>query len=587
MKIKSSFLIDSLKIYYNVLGNWIFLSIFLALFVATLDIAGISLFVPIIQSVFQNAPSVGFSADQDHITSALSEVFTLFSIPQSNSYILLTLFLFFIIKSAIAFTLLSVNAYLKAKFVYKLRINVFETFLDDTNTMGHSLRPGQMSDFIGYQIERCLQGLNLYLKFTVNAVYSAIYAIGLILLFSFFVIYPLMGALSVLLIYFYLNKKTKNASLQLASASQDLSAESSSLVRDYEYFSLTSAFRHIFSRIKRVCEEYQKAQLIVGIIHSFAVAIREPLLLVLVCSIAWIAISSDLLVLGSSVFMLVLLYRCANSILATFKCWQGLFEYFGNLETVRPLLIWGKQETKVVKTRYVSAADGISIENVNVNIQEGDEILLSKVNFGLQPNSLNIISGKSGSGKSTLLKTILGKNKFSSGRIRFLQNNEVANPKTNFRVANVGYIPQSSTIFEGSVSDNITLYGAQGEPSLETNGRIQEVCAMTGVDKIRGHSLSKNEFILQEGGRNISGGEKKRLMIARELIKNPDLLVLDEPTSGLDPRSAKAIYDLLNQLSNSICIVCVTHDPTDKFTYAHQLLRIADSKVVNTFNLKT
>ena len=95
--VRKSFLIESLVIYYRILGNWIFLSILLALSVAALDIAGISLFVPIVQNIFENTTTLGFGAAEDHISFALSKIFNVFAIPQTTRYFLLILFVFIIL----------------------------------------------------------------------------------------------------------------------------------------------------------------------------------------------------------------------------------------------------------------------------------------------------------------------------------------------------------------------------------------------------------------------------------------------------------------------------------------------------------
>lgn len=162
------------------------------------------------------------------------------------------------------------------------------------------------------------------------------------------------------------------------------------------------------------------------------------------------------------------------------------------------------------------------------------------------------IVGPSGCGKTTLLKTIAGLNEESAGTLAW--NGRDLAEDGDFDPAEIGYVPQFSIAYEQLTVDeaieSATRLRVKTRNRDELDDRIDHILAETGLTKLADRPVKV-----------LSGGQKRRLGLAMELVTNPHLLLCDEVTSGLDPRSERDIVKLLHNLSRTDgrTVISVTH----------------------------
>lgn len=201
---------------------------------------------------------------------------------------------------------------------------------------------------------------------------------------------------------------------------------------------------------------------------------------------------------------------------------------------------------------------------------------LQNANFEIHQSDFINIIGKSGSGKSTLLRLLSGLIIPTSGEILLARKNifDMNDAEISlYRNEYVGYVPQSlGLIYNLNVFDNIRLpYFFERRDG-------------DGVD--RASDLLKNlkiDYLQDEMPANLSGGEFKRVLIARALMNNPKILLLDEPTSDLDSETTTDIMNYLKEINEfGTSIVMVTHD-FDLLKYGNRLFRMKDG-VLNEEN---
>ena len=180
-------------------------------------------------------------------------------------------------------------------------------------------------------------------------------------------------------------------------------------------------------------------------------------------------------------------------------------------------------EGLVVKNITKSYDNKRILDNVSVNLNRGESVAL------LGPN---------GAGKTSLFYIIMGLIKSESGSIN-LDKTEISEyPMYRRSKLGLGYLPQESSIFRGmNVEENILSILEKTEKSSENKKKLEDLLAEFGIEHIRyAPSLS------------LSGGERRRLEIARCLASNPNFILLDEPLAGIDPI---AIQDVKNFNSKS------------------------------------
>lgn len=188
----------------------------------------------------------------------------------------------------------------------------------------------------------------------------------------------------------------------------------------------------------------------------------------------------------------------------------------------------------------------------------GENKVLRGIDLDIKEGEILALVGPSGSGKSTLLRAMNRLIEIDSGSIRFRKEDIREMDPVELR-RNAVLVPQESVMLPGTVMENVT-YG----PRL---AQMESECNISGCLEDAGLS---NRFAKRNASK-LSGGEKKRVALARALALKPDVLLLDEPTVGVDPKRVKKVESTILEIAESreLTVIWVTHD-------AHQAMRIAD-----------
>ena len=178
-----------------------------------------------------------------------------------------------------------------------------------------------------------------------------------------------------------------------------------------------------------------------------------------------------------------------------------------------------------------------------------DNEILKGVNLKIDKGEIVGIVGPSGSGKSTLLRCINRLIEADEGIILFNKKNIKEIPPIELR-RNIVLVHQESVMFPGSVYDNVS-YGA----SLV--GKVKKSHILKCIQ-----DAGLPEEFLDKDASKLSGGEKKRVALARALALEPSVLLLDEPTSGVDPKKIKTVEQNITDFSKNrkLTVLWVTHN---------------------------
>lgn len=194
-----------------------------------------------------------------------------------------------------------------------------------------------------------------------------------------------------------------------------------------------------------------------------------------------------------------------------------------------------------------------------------DKTIVDKVSFEIKPGSVNGLLGPNGAGKTTTFYLIAGLTKLDSGEIIF-NGNDISNMPMHIR-SNMGikYLPQEPSIFQDlTVYEN--LYGL-AEISLKEKNKISQFMTQS----IEEFSLKE---ILDLKGRQLSGGQRRKVEIARTLAASPKIILLDEPFAGIDPIAIDEIKNVLRTLKDKgIAILITDHN-------VREALDICDNAIV-------
>lgn len=218
----------------------------------------------------------------------------------------------------------------------------------------------------------------------------------------------------------------------------------------------------------------------------------------------------------------------------------------------------------------------LDIENISLNFR--DKSVLNDVSFSVEKGEFFVIVGPNGAGKTSLLKVLSGLQKVHQGSLTIKDKNISKYRRRNLSQI-MAIVPQQIEVgFPFTVADTVIMgrtphLGILGMEGDEDHDIAREAMEFTEVAHLADRKLYQ-----------LSGGELQRVIIARAICQQPEIILLDEPTTALDPAHQLKIMDLMEKFrrEQGITIVMVSHDLNLASMYGDRLLLLKDGRVVKT-----
>lgn len=192
-----------------------------------------------------------------------------------------------------------------------------------------------------------------------------------------------------------------------------------------------------------------------------------------------------------------------------------------------------------------------NIEFKNVAYSYDSYNIFENLSFNIDKGDFVFVKGDSGVGKSTLFKILTKQINDYKGKV-IIDNTNIKNLSLNDIRNNICFVSQNEIIFTDTILNNITLFKEVAKKELE------KVIRITGIDKfLKEKNISLN-FLLEENGHNISGGERQRILLARALLQNKKILILDETTNGIDTLSEENIVRKVKE-EYDVTLILISH----------------------------
>lgn len=215
------------------------------------------------------------------------------------------------------------------------------------------------------------------------------------------------------------------------------------------------------------------------------------------------------------------------------------------------------------------------MEFSNVCLRYGDSSAdsLSDISFSVKKGDIIGIIGGTGSGKSSLVNLIPRFYDITGGSIKLSGNELKAYPLNELR-KKIGIVPQRSQLFSGTIRDNLRF----GNPDATDEELWDAVRTAQGEEVVKGKENGLDS-IVEQGGRNFSGGQKQRLTIARALVKKPEILILDDSSSALDFATDAALRHAIKDMKSAPTMFIVSQR-TSSIQFADKIIVLDDGRAV-------
>lgn len=217
----------------------------------------------------------------------------------------------------------------------------------------------------------------------------------------------------------------------------------------------------------------------------------------------------------------------------------------------------------------------VEFKSVSFKYPDADEYVLKNVNFKVKKGETIAFIGSTGSGKSTLINLVPRFYDVTEGEV-LVDGKDVRDFDLTDLRDRIGYVSQRAVLFSGSVLSNVAFGGGEVKPDEESVEKAIDISQSAEF-------VSKMEFGLNahisQGGKNVSGGQKQRLTIARAIAKKPEILIFDDSFSALDYKTDKTLRsELKSELGDTTLLIVAQRIGTIKD--ADQIMVLDEGKVV-------
>lgn len=538
--------------FYGYLRYRIFVAFTLSFLKGVLDGFGLAMFIPLLQ--ISETTQSGSSGDDLGNLSFLPAFLEGLGLTLNIQTILIIILIFFVLKGIVVF----IEGYTRVVFQQLFMREIRITNIDLLNSFSYSsfvkADSGKIQNTFSGEVERVNLG---YTRFFKTIEYGVLVLVYLVLAFSanpeFAIIVLFLGGMTNFL-FKWLFKKTKKLSQIFTLITHDFQGLLIQHVSNYKYLKASGLNLFYGKKLKENISEIEEVQKDLGVVGSLLNALREPISIVAVV----IAILIQVKYFDSKISLIILsllfLYRALTFLMALQEHWNLFLSVSGSLENVKSFTReLSNDREKNGKIEFVGFHDKISMKNITFNYDEN--VVIENLSLEINKNETVAFVGESGSGKTTLMNILAGLFIPAHGEVLIDGKDLFSLDLYSFR-KKIGYISQEAPMFNDTIFNNVTFWA---EKTSENIDKFKEAIKKASVyDFVYSLPRKEDEF-LGNNGINISGGQKQRLAIARELFKDVEFLFMDEATSALDGETEATIQSNVEKLKGKYTIIIIAH----------------------------
>ena len=543
-----------LILFQNFLGKSIYLIFIFSLVASVLEGFGILMVLPLFESIDQ-------SQNQESASQFVLIVYDLIEfvgMSASVTSVIIFIVLVFILKGIVNFFALGMIARFMGKLLLKLKANLYENYSNMTYKYYTIKDTGQFINLINEQPNRAI---NAFQQITIMFGNLISFIILMFLAFSSawdFALMALIFGLIIVILFVKLNSYVRSLSRITAAENGILNKWMIQALQSFKYLNATNQMNLLKSRILKSINILTDNQIKTGVASAFTQSVREPVAVVFIMSLIFVQIVILNQEFEPIIVSIILFYRALGSMLGVQSFFQGTFQYIGSLELISSEFndqIKNKNNDGNIELGKLH--NSIELNKINFSYNES-EFVFKDLSIKFNANSSIAIVGDSGSGKSTIVNIISLLLEPNSGQLLIdgIDSKSIIHSSWKNQI---GYVSQETVIFDDTIKNNISMWNSSNLDDKQLQKKIKSSAKDANILDFIESLPNGFDTYVGDRGVQLSGGQRQRIFIARELFRNPSLLILDEATSSLDSVSEKEIQRSIDSLKGKITIIIIAH----------------------------
>jgi ABC-type multidrug transport system fused ATPase/permease subunit len=538
------------RIFYGYAGRGLIALVSLAVLGSLVEGVGITLLFPLLVSLD------GQGGSNDSVSRSVRLAFDLLHIPYSLDGALLLLLLVALVKGTVEYFRTTRQSRLSAEVSEGLRRRALRSIVRVDLQYVNREGAGSLLNLLITEVPQACAGLSVYTQFV-----SSLFAFLGVFAMSFalnarFTLLGVLAGYSFTRLFRAVGRRIRVNSRDTSDANRAFHSLMLQALQSFKYLQATARFARIERRLERLLDRLQELQhdtASVGAVRRPAV---EGTLVVALVGAVWVETHLFGRPVASILVSLLFFYRMLTVIFGLQNIWLGFSKYLVAVDNVEAGLAAARAKQDPAGTLPYSRPQG-SIRFESVSFSYGDHWVLRNLDLEIPRQATVAIVGVSGAGKSTLVDLVAGVLRPTEGRIR-VDDDDLCTLRMDEWRGRLGYVTQETVLFDDTVANNISLWAEEeGETSVPPRVALAARRAMaSGFIEAMPDGYATR---VGERGVRLSGGQRQRLAIARELFKEPDLLILDEATSALDAEAERYVQESVDELVGRATVVLIAH----------------------------
>jgi ABC-type multidrug transport system fused ATPase/permease subunit len=566
-----------LKQLHSFSGRILYINIICMVLIGMLEGIGILLLIPLINL----SGIMTFNSYEIPLISTVSNYFQ--QLPETISLVtILGIYILLIVgQSLFQRNQLILNAKIQQGFVRLLKERMYHSLLQANWGFFLNKRKSDIINLMTTEINRVSGGTHFFLQFFTSLIFTLIQigiAFWLSAKLTIFVLLFGLIMLSSLRIFIMKSTEIGNDTLQLSQTYLAGITDQFNGIKDIKSNSLELYYINWFTSLNKKIENNindlvilkSTSQLLYKIVSSILIAI-------------FVFFSIKMFNTQTAQLMLILIIF--SRLWPRFTGIQSNLEQLGSMLPSFQAIIDLEQQCihsneleklELINAKPMMIKKGIECRNVLFRYnKEQSDYALNNINLFIPVNKMTAIVGKSGAGKSTLIDILMGLNQPEKGDV--LIDGSLLNKDNLISLrCSTSYVPQDPFLFNTSIRENLLVIN----PKASEEEIWEALELSSAADFVR--KLPKGlETLIGDRGIRLSGGERQRIVLARAILRRPEILVLDEATSALDTENERKIQESLERLKGKMTIICIAHR-LSTIQNADQVIVLNNGKIIQS-----